>query len=42
MADEVDPDWFQRPAMIGYAAYADRFADDLAGVCVRADSLARA
>jgi len=26
------PDWFQRPAMLGYAAYAERFAGDLAGV----------
>jgi len=26
------PDWFQRPDMLGYAAYADRFAGDLAGV----------
>ena len=25
-----DPDWFQRPAMVGYAAYADRFAGDAA------------
>ena len=35
-----DPDWFQRPSMIGYAAYADRFADDLTGVGERADYLA--
>ncbi|MGY4642660.1 alpha-amylase family protein [Cellulomonas sp. URHB0016] len=26
------PDWFQRPHMLGYAAYADRFGGDLAGV----------
>ncbi len=26
------PDWLQDPAMIGYAAYTERFADDLAGV----------
>lgn len=26
------PDWFQRPDMVGYAAYADRFAGTLAGV----------
>ncbi|GAB2474153.1 alpha-amylase family protein [Jatrophihabitans fulvus] len=26
------PDWFQRPDMLGYAAYADRFGGDLAGV----------
>ncbi|QTE29598.1 alpha-amylase family protein [Pengzhenrongella sicca] len=28
----LEPDWFQRPRMLGYAAYADRFAGDLAGV----------
>jgi amylosucrase len=26
------PDWFQRPSMLGYAAYADRFGGDLRGV----------
>ncbi len=26
------PDWFQSPAMLGYAAYVDRFAGTLAGV----------
>jgi len=26
------PDWLQDPAMIGYAAYTERFADDLGGV----------
>jgi len=26
------PDWFQSPAMLGYAAYADRLAGDLRGV----------
>ncbi len=26
------PDWFQGPEMLGYAAYADRFAGDLRGV----------
>ncbi|MFD1948853.1 alpha-amylase family protein [Nocardioides aestuarii] len=26
------PDWFQRPTMLGYAAYADRFGRDLRGV----------
>ena len=30
------PDWFQRPGMVGYAAYADRFAGTLAGVGERA------
>ena len=29
------PDWFQSPAVLGYAAYADRFAGDLAGVAER-------
>ncbi len=28
----AEPDWFQRSAMLGYAAYADRFADTLRGV----------
>ncbi len=28
----LEPGWFQHPRMLGYAAYADRFADDLAGV----------
>ncbi len=26
------PDWFQEPSMLGYAAYADRFAGTVAGV----------
>ncbi len=34
------PDWFQRPEMVGYAAYADRFADTLKGVEQRVDYLA--
>ena len=29
------PDWFQQPGTVGYAAYADRFAGDLAGVADR-------
>ena len=37
---EIDPDWFQSPAMIGYVAYADRFAKTLAGVRDRLDYLA--
>ncbi len=28
----LQPDWIQLPSAIGYAAYADRFAGDLAGV----------
>ncbi len=37
---EVDPGWFQRARMLGYVAYADRFAGDLAGVRERLDYLA--
>jgi amylosucrase len=33
------PDWFQQPETVGYAAYADRFAGDLAGVARRASYL---
>jgi amylosucrase len=29
------PDWFQRPEMLGYVCYADRFAGTLAGVAER-------
>lgn len=29
------PDWFQQPDMVGYSAYVDRFAGDLAGVVDR-------
>jgi amylosucrase len=36
---EVDPGWFQRSRMIGYACYADRFAGTLAGVRDRLDYL---
>ncbi len=28
----AEPDWFQRPEMLGYAAYADRFGETLSGV----------
>src|SRR5215217_6056609 len=31
-ARTLRPDWFQSPSMMGYAAYADRFAGDLKGV----------
>ena len=31
----LEPDWFQRPGMLGYAAYADRFAGTLPGVAER-------
>jgi amylosucrase len=37
---EIDPDWFQSQAMIGYVAYADRFAQTLGGVRDRLDYLA--
>ncbi len=32
LARTLEPDWFQSPRMLGYAAYADRFAGTLAGV----------
>ena len=35
----LEPDWFQRPEVVGYAAYADRFAGTLAGVAEHADYL---
>lgn len=38
-ARTLSPDWFQAPSMLGYAAYADRFATDLAGVADRIDYL---
>ncbi|GAB2674495.1 alpha-amylase family protein [Thalassiella azotivora] len=37
----LEPDWFQRPDVVGYAAYADRFAGDLAGVATRVEHLRR-
>jgi amylosucrase len=36
---EVEPTWFLRENMVGYVAYADRFAGDLAGVRERLDHL---
>ena len=36
----AEPDWFQRPDMLGYAAYADRFAGTLSDVGEHADYLA--
>ncbi len=33
------PDWFQRPDMVGYAAYVDRFAGTLSGVAEHASYL---
>ena len=35
----LEPDWLQQPRMFGYAMYADRFADTLAGVQQRIDYL---
>jgi amylosucrase len=35
----AEPDWFQRPEMLGYAAYADRFAGTLTGVGEKAPYL---
>lgn len=39
LARTLEPDWFQAPRMLGYAAYADRFADDLEGVEKRIEYL---
>ena len=36
----LEPDWYQHPRMLGYAAYADRFAGDLRGVGEHVDYLA--
>jgi amylosucrase len=35
----LSPDWFQSQSMLGYAAYAERFAGDLAGVASKVDYL---
>ena len=37
---ELTPDWFQRETMIGYVAYAERFAQNLTGVAEHLDYLA--
>lgn len=37
---DLDPDWFQRPEMVGYVFYIDRFARDLKGLRDRLDYLA--
>lgn len=37
----LHPDWLQEPGMVGYVAYADRFAGTLAGVGERLDHLTR-
>ena len=36
---DLEPDWFQRPGMVGYVFYIDRFAGDLRGVLERLDYL---
>lgn len=35
----VEPDWFQQPASLGYACYAERFGQTLAGVAEHVDYL---
>ena len=35
----LEPDWFQQPSVLGYAAYTDRFAGTLKGVAERVDYL---
>ena len=37
---DLEPDWFQRPDMVGYVFYIDRFAGDLKRVRERLDYLA--
>ncbi len=34
-AREAEPDWFQKPDLVGYSTYVDRFAGTLAGVASR-------
>ena len=36
---DLEPDWFQRPDMVGYCCYIDRFAGDLKGVQSKLDYL---
>ena len=36
---DLEPDWFQRPDMVGYVFYIDRFAGDLKGVHDKLDYL---
>ncbi len=36
---DLEPDWFQRPAMAGYVFYADRFAGGLRGILDHLDYL---
>ena len=39
MKRDLEPDWFQRPDMVGYVFYIDRFAGDLSGVLSKIDYL---
>ncbi|RZW12705.1 MAG: alpha-amylase [Rhodobacteraceae bacterium] len=39
MKRDLEPDWFQRPDMVGYVFYIDRFAGDLKGVLSKLDYL---
>ncbi len=39
LARSLQPDWLQQPRMVGYAAYADRFAGGVADVAGRVDHL---
>lgn len=39
MKRDLEPDWFQRPNMVGYVFYIDRFADDLNGILGKLDYL---
>ena len=36
---DLEPDWFQRPEMVGYVFYIDRFAGNLPGVLEKLDYL---
>ena len=36
---DLEPDWFQRPEMVGYAAYADRFTGSIAAIEGKLDYL---
>lgn len=40
-AREAAPDWFQRPEMVGYCTYIDRFGETLPGTRARLDALSR-
>lgn len=36
---DLEPDWFQRPRMVGYVFYADRFNGNLSGILEKLDYL---